>query len=308
MEQKPYDIAVSFAGEHRQCVEQVVYACTKLGLDVFYDRDMSNEWWGKSFIREQRRVYSSQTRYFVPFISTEYLTKPIPMDEFSAAMMTAVKRGDDYILPVLVGDVQVPPDLLHPHTHYLRAANHTPEQLAAQLYAKVSAGKFQGHQAREVGAVVEEALQVRLPKVTPGDFSKYEELQRIFDYLGQSYENGAPQLRPLGFMCTANRIGDRISVRVERRGDVVYSIDIYKGGNWGDDKLTFGFGHHRGPTGGINGWVEPYFDRESGLAKLKVMDFSMLSTMGSGGDKVLTKEELFHALWERMVEQLEAQP
>lgn len=92
MEQKPYDISVSFAGEHRQYVEQVVHACTKLGLDVFYDRDMSHEWWGKSFIREQRRIYSSQTRYFVPFISTEYLTKPIPMDEFSAAMMTAVKR------------------------------------------------------------------------------------------------------------------------------------------------------------------------------------------------------------------------
>jgi hypothetical protein len=28
------------------------------------------------------------------------------MDEFSAAMMTAVKQGDGYVLPVLIGDVQ----------------------------------------------------------------------------------------------------------------------------------------------------------------------------------------------------------
>jgi hypothetical protein len=296
---------MSFAGEHREYVERVVLASASLGLNVFYDRNMGNDWWGKSYIREQRKVYSSQTRYFVPFLSTEYLAKPIPMDEFSAAMMTAVKRGDEYILPVLMGDVQVPPELLHPHTHYLRAADHTPDQLAAQLYIKVTGGKHQGHQAREVGAVVEEALKVRLPKVTPDDFSKYEELQRVFDYLGNTYQVAASQLRPLGFICTVSRSGGRISVRVEHRGEIVYSIDIYKGGDWGDDKLTFGFGHHRGLTSGISGWVEPYFDREAGAGKLKVMDLSMLSNVGSGGEKPLFKEELFRVLWDRMVEQLE---
>ena len=88
-----YDLAVSFAGERRTYVEQSVQACKKLGLQVFYDGDMSNEWWGKNFIREQRKIYGARTRFFVPFISTEYLAKPIPMDEFSSAMMTAVKRG-----------------------------------------------------------------------------------------------------------------------------------------------------------------------------------------------------------------------
>ena len=102
-------------------------------------------------------VYSSQTRYFVPFLSTEYLAKPIPMDEFSSAMMTAVKRGDGYVLPVLIGDVQIPPDLLHPHIHYLRAKDHTPEQLALQLQAKVNQAKAAGQQAREVGTVVQQA-------------------------------------------------------------------------------------------------------------------------------------------------------
>ena len=72
---KTYDLAVSFAGEDRDYVEQTVGACGDLGLRVFYDRDMGNEWWGKNFIREQRKVYGSQARYFVPFISTEYLCK-----------------------------------------------------------------------------------------------------------------------------------------------------------------------------------------------------------------------------------------
>jgi len=79
-----FDLAFSFAGEHRDYVEQTKNACERLGLKVFYDRDKNNEWWGKNFIAEQRRIYGALTRYFVPFISTEYwyLAKPIPFDEF----------------------------------------------------------------------------------------------------------------------------------------------------------------------------------------------------------------------------------
>jgi hypothetical protein len=299
-----YDLAVSFAGEHRDHVERTVRACEQLGLRVFYDRNKSNEWWGKNFIREQRQVYSSQTHYFVPFISTEYLAKPIPMDEFSAAMMTAVKLGDGYVLPVLIGDVQVPPDLLHPHIHYLKASDYTPEQLAVELQNRVGQAQAAGQQMRNVGDVVQEALELRLPKVVPSDFSKYEELQTSFEYLGSQFQAAAPQLRTKGFICTVNRTHDRIAIRVEHRSTTVYSLDIYKGGDMGDDKLTFGLGHHRGFASGINGWAEPFFDKQASRPKLKMMDLSVLNNLG-GSERVLTKEELFQALWDRIVDQLE---
>ncbi|MGH3220488.1 MAG: TIR domain-containing protein [Streptosporangiaceae bacterium] len=306
-ENKIYDIAVSFAGEHRVYVEQTVEACGKLGLRVFYDRDMSNEWWGKNFIREQRKVYGSQARYFVPFISTEYLSKPIPMDEFSAAMMTAVKQGDGYVLPVLIGNVQVPPDLLHPHIHYLRAADFTPQQLAAQLQARVGHAEASGQETRNIASVVQEAMELRLPKVVPTDFSKYEELGVAFEYLGEQFTAAAPRLRTTGFICTVNRNQDRISIRIENRGETVYSLDIYRGGSMGDDKLTFGLGHHRGLSSGINGWAVPFFDKQAGHPKLKVTDLSIFGNFG-GGDRELTKEELFQALWDRIIEQLETRP
>lgn len=130
MDDEQYDLAVSFAGEHRDYVERTVRACQSLGLKVFYDRDKNNDWWGGNFIREQRAVYSSKTRRFVSFISSEYLSKPIPMDEFSAAMMTAVKQGDGYILPVLMDETVIPIDLLHPHIHYLRAKDYTPRAIS----------------------------------------------------------------------------------------------------------------------------------------------------------------------------------
>jgi TIR domain len=299
-----YDLAVSFAGEHRDYVERTVRACEELGLRVFYDRNMNNEWWGKNFIREQRKVYSSQTRYFVPFISAEYLAKPIPMDEFSAAMMTAVKLGDGYVLPVLIDNVQVPPELLHPHIHYLRSKDYSPEELAQQLHAKAKQAEASGQQVRSVGDVVREAMELRLPRVVPADFSKYEELQAAFDYLGDQFQAAAPQLRPRGFVCTVGHTSDRISIRIERGGDTVYSLDIYKGGSMGDDKLTFGLGHHRGLSSGINGWAEPFFDRTAERPKLKMMDLSVLNSV-AGSERELTKEELFQELWNRIVDQLE---
>jgi hypothetical protein len=67
MGEKPYDLAVSFAGEQRNYVAYTVTACKRLGLKVFYDRDKNNDWWGGNFIREQRAVYGSQARFFAPF-------------------------------------------------------------------------------------------------------------------------------------------------------------------------------------------------------------------------------------------------
>jgi hypothetical protein len=299
-----YDIAVSFAGEHRVYVEETVRECGELGLRVFYDRDVSNEWWGKNFIREQRKVYGSQARFFVPFISSEYLAKPIPMDEFLSAMMTAVKQGDDYVLPVLIGDVRVPADLLHPHIHYLKAEDYTPKQLAAQLQGRVRQAEASGQEARNITHVVQEAMELRLPKVVPSDFSKYEELQVAFDFLGQQFQAAAPQLRTRGFICTVNRTHDRISVRVEHRGETVNSLDVNRGGDMGDDKLTFGVGHHRGLSSGINGWAEPFFDKQAGRPKLRMTDFSVLGSSGTG-DSELSKEDLFQALWDRIIDQLE---
>jgi hypothetical protein len=297
-----YDLAVSFAGEQRTYVEQVVRACQQRGLRVFYDRDMNNEWWGKSFVREQRKVYSSQTRFFVPFLSTEYLAKSIPVDEFSAAMMTAVKQGDSYVLPVLVGDVQVPPDLLHPHVHYLRASDYTPGQLAEQLAQRVSRAEEVGQHPRNVSTVVEEAMQLRMPKVVPQDFSKYQELQACFDYFGDQFQAGVPRLRDYGFVGTVSRTPERISIRVERADETMYALDIGKGGSFGDDTLTFSLNQSR-IGGGINGYARRFFNQEEQTPKLHMMNLSVLRHRVTETD--FTRQQLFEQLWDAMVERLQ---
>lgn len=155
-----YDVAFSFAGEHRDYVERTKLACEALGLRVFYDKDKSNDWWGRNFLAEQRVVYGRLARYFVPFISVEYFSKPVPSDEFDAAMWTDVERGGGYILPVIIGAVRVPAHRLHPHTGYLRAEDHTPAQLAEQLRRKVTgAGTRERRKPRDITDIVWGALR-----------------------------------------------------------------------------------------------------------------------------------------------------
>ncbi|MDA2803031.1 toll/interleukin-1 receptor domain-containing protein [Nocardiopsis suaedae] len=299
-----YDIAVSFAGEQRGYVARFVEACKALGVSVFYDRDLTNEWWGNSFIREQRKVYGAKTRYFVPFISTEYLSKPIPQDEFSAAMMAAVNQGDSYVLPVLWGDVQVPADLLHPHIHYLKAGDYTPERLADAVAQRI--GIYPQQAVREVGEVVREAMQYRMPKVVPQEFSKYRELNIAFDYLAEQLSSAVRQLEDAGFIGTVNRTDSMIMLRVELQGHTVYSLDITKGGPFGDDKLNFVVGGNHINTHGnsSNGHAAPFFDRDTQMSKLRMFDLSVFCSMG-GQDKEYTKEEFFDALWDRIIDQLE---
>lgn len=132
-----YDIAVSFSGRQRSYVHETVLAARQLGLRVFYDEDISGDWWGRNVLVEMRRVYRTGTRFVVPFISAEYLASSFGMDELCFAMTTALRRAEPYILPVVFGDIELPPDVLHAYTVYLDAYQHTPQQLAAHMRRQV---------------------------------------------------------------------------------------------------------------------------------------------------------------------------
>ncbi|MEV3915116.1 TIR domain-containing protein [Streptomyces canus] len=295
-----YDLAFSFAGEHRDYVEATKLQCEQLGLKVFYDKDLNNEWWGNNYIREQRTGYGRQTRYFVPFISVEYFEKPIPRDEFEAAMWTDVERGGGYILPVVIGDVQIPEDRLPRHRHYLKAEDYSPAQLAQEMKRKVSG---ETHPPKDVADVVAGAMTLRMPKVVPQNFSKYQELEVVLQYLGQQFQKAIPRLHSAGFAGTARVSAERVAVRVEKSGSTVYALDIYPGG-LSDGTLAFSLDQHRLGGSGMHAFATPVYDREAGGPRLELTNFSLLD-MSGGVSRTMTKDELFTAIWDRLIEQIE---
>ena len=296
-----YDLAFSFAGEHRQYVEDTKIACEKLGLSVFYDRDKSNEWWGKNFISEQRKVYGSRTRFFVPYISPEYFLKPIPSDEFEAAMWAAIQKGNEYILPVIIGGTNIPAGKLHPHTHYLKAENYSPQQLAQELYKKVK-GSHQSSQ--EITSVVEQAFALTMPRLTPRNFSKYKESEATLVYLSDQFKRHIDRLQQMDLVGTV-KITDRgTQIRVEDEGKTVFGLNMFPADGMGEASIGFNLDWQGFSTNSYHGSAQPFFDKKRGAPALKIYDLSLFGLMGD--DLSLTKEELFEKLWERMIQDIEA--
>lgn len=295
-----FDIAVSFADEQRRYVEHTVVAARNLGLKVFYDKDALFDWWGLNFIVEQRKIYSGSTLFVVPFISKEYLERPFPMDEFAAAMIKAVRLRHPYVLPIVVGDVDIPAELLHPHIGFLRAEDHTPEELATRMKVKVDEAKLSG--GRPEGLDVVGSRVLRLPTVVPATFSKYRELEAIVVYFGERLEAAGRQLELVGYVSTIRRGTDRIFVTFSRAGRTEYFLRITVGGQgMGEDKLTFSLG---AADQGMAAWVEPFYDKDSGRTMLRLIDFSLLARQ-AGREEILSKEEFFDRLWQKVVDELE---
>ncbi|MEW2131905.1 toll/interleukin-1 receptor domain-containing protein [Streptomyces sp. NPDC005435] len=301
-----YDLAVSFAGEQRDYVEQVVRACQERGLRVAYDADLTVDLWGRNLVQEFRKVYGG-ARYVAPFISRDYLAKPYPMDEFRSMLLPAMDRPDDYMLPVLMGDVSVPPELLNPAVAVLRSEDYTAGELADAF-----AQRIKGVRLRQRGETPGDGMpklrmpNVRMPATIPGNYSANRELRSAFRYLAEQFEAAAVRMNESGLVCTADCSDSVLSVRVEQRGRRLYTISISVGrAGRGEEVLYFALSPRGRPVRGNrdNGMASQVFDLEAGVPKLRMTDASVFGA--SEGLMLYTKQELFQALWDRLVDEVE---
>lgn len=281
-----YDIAVSFAEEQRSAVGAVVEACRQRGLTVLDGPDHIHEWWAH---KERGDLPDAQVRFFLPFVSA--------VDDFTAAALRAVKGGDEHVLPVLVGEVDVPADLLHPHVSYLRAVEHRRTQLVDALVGRVEAAEAAGRERAAVADVVAGARACAPSATVPRTFSRYAEQDAALRYLGAQFAAAAPGLAGRGVVGTVHVGDSRIAVRVERAGDPVYALDVQRGGIGGDETVNFVVGRHDAGSACSSGWARPVYDQATGVAGLELHD---LSLFGGAEPRVYSKEELFSALWQRI--------
>lgn len=276
-----YDVAVSFAEEQRTAVGEVVEVWRQRGLTVLHGPEQTHEWWSH---KESGDLPDARVRFFLPFVSS--------VDDFTAAMLRAVKAGDEHVLPVLVGDTAVPAELLHPHVTYLRDQI---EELTEALAARVEAST----QSAPVAEIVRKAKEFRpVAAAVPASFSRYAEQDAAMRYLAEQFAAALPGLDRRGFAGTVH-VGDaRIAVRIERAGDTVYALDIQRGGIGGDETVNFVVGRHDAGSACSNGWARPVYDLDAGAAVLELHD---LSVLGRGAEpRSHSRESLFAALWQRI--------
>jgi hypothetical protein len=130
-----FDVAVSFAGEDRALVAQVIDGLKARGVSVFYDQDYAVEMWGENLVDYLQSVYRMRARFVIMFVSRHYRDKMWTRYERDSAQSRAIQQDSAYILPVRLDDTDLPG--LHVTTGYLDAGTAGPEGIVEATVGKL---------------------------------------------------------------------------------------------------------------------------------------------------------------------------
>lgn len=134
-DKREWDVALSFAGEQREYVEQVAESLRELGVRVFYDNFEKVDLWGKNLYEHLDYIYGKAATYAVVFLSEDYAKKVWTTHERRSAQARAFEENTEYILPVRVDGAEVPGFLST--VGYIDIASVSPDELALLISQKV---------------------------------------------------------------------------------------------------------------------------------------------------------------------------
>jgi len=132
---RDYDIALSFAGEERDYVDQVAHLLRERGVKVFYDLFEEADLWGKDLYVHLSEVYTKRAQFTVIFISEAYAKKLWTNHERKAAQARAFQEAQEYILPARFDDTDIPGVLST--VGYILLKGRSPEELVSLITKKL---------------------------------------------------------------------------------------------------------------------------------------------------------------------------
>ncbi len=134
-----YDVCLSFAGEDRHYVEAVAEALRTIGIRVFYDLYDQANLWGKDLYTHLDKIYRTQARYCVIFISQHYNEKLWTNHERRSAQARAFSESKEYVLPARFDESEIPG--LPPTIGYIDLRKLAPSEFARLVRQKVLGGE-----------------------------------------------------------------------------------------------------------------------------------------------------------------------
>ena len=162
MRKTKFDIALSFAGEQREYVDQVANLLKQKGISTFYDSFEEANLWGKNLYDYLSDIYLNQARYTIMFISSDYSKKLWTNHERQSMQARAFQESSEYILPARFDDTEIPGVL--PTIGYIGLENKSPEDFVAIIEKKLiySGGTIPSENLRKALSTV-----TSIPKIDP---------------------------------------------------------------------------------------------------------------------------------------------
>jgi len=131
-----YDVALSFAGEDREYVEQVAILLKSYGVKVFYDKFEETNLWGKNLFEYLNNIYKSKARFTVMFISKYYNHKLWTNHKRKSMQERAFNESSEYILPARFDDTEIPG--LHSTISYVNLIDKSPIEFTQLILEKIN--------------------------------------------------------------------------------------------------------------------------------------------------------------------------
>lgn len=99
-----YDVALSFSGKERDFVRRVKAYLEQRGVLVFMDEDHPITIWGEDLPKTFDYIYSGRAKYYIIFVSKNYVENMNTLYEYSAMLRSLYEKGTSKILQIFLDD------------------------------------------------------------------------------------------------------------------------------------------------------------------------------------------------------------
>lgn len=131
-----FEVALSFAGEQREYVDEFAKELKALNIKVFYDTYEKVNLWGKDLYQYLNGIYKNKCLFTIVFISEDYAKKRWTKHELKSAQTRAFNENSEYILPVRFDHTELPG--FNETIGYLSIEGMTPKELAILTEEKLN--------------------------------------------------------------------------------------------------------------------------------------------------------------------------
>ena len=113
-----FDVAISVAGPDKQYARELAEQLEEAGYSAFYYEFYPEYLWGKDLALTFDEIFRKRSRFCVIFVSKDYCDRVWTVHELKSALARTVEeKGNEYILPIRIDDVEL--DGLLPTIAYL---------------------------------------------------------------------------------------------------------------------------------------------------------------------------------------------
>lgn len=102
-----YDVALSFAGEDREFVEECAEILRSLSINVFYDNYEKDVLLGKNLYSYLADIYQNRAHFAVVFVSKAYKEKRWTKHELEYIAARRFQQDEEYLLPIKLDETEL---------------------------------------------------------------------------------------------------------------------------------------------------------------------------------------------------------